>query len=492
LLHAEACRDWLVVEGYLMQQLKNAFGFATSLIGGLFQRPSSGEGASSDPRVKHVVVLVMENRSFDHLLGNLMTPDFEIDGLTGVEFNYANPKAKTGEARVTKSAPYVPDVDPSPSHEFHDVMLQLFSQFTVPIFISDSNQGFVYDYAKVSQDETHASKIMQCFGSDQLPALHTLARQFAVCDHWYSSLPGPTWPNRFFIHCATSGGFVDNAVRTYDMNTIFDNLSRHGVSWRVYYHDVPQSLALSKQVQYFWSMYEDIDEFFSNCKYGLLPAYSFIEPRYFNEGADRANDQHPIHGVPLGDALIADIYEAVRRSPNWEETILLITWDEHGGFYDHVLPPTTVNPDGKDALEFNFGRLGVRVPAVVISPYIEKGTIDSACYDHASIPATLKALFGLPDFLTRRDARANTFDRILNRTSPRTDAPMTLPRISPMPEVEEPPESMPPTELHASLVALAESLGGGADYAGSSPPRTEQQAAIRVKAALEQLRASKK
>src|ERR1700730_3504308 len=213
-----------------MKQVNNALGCAWSLVRGLFRRPSVGSTLSSDPRIKHVVVLVMENRSFDHMLGNLMAPEYKIEGLTGVEFNYADPISRTGEARVTKSAPYVPDVDPSPSHEFHDVMLQLFRRFIVPWPIVDPNQGFMYDYAKVSHDEAHAGKVMQCFGADQLPALHALAKQFAVCDHWFSSLPGPTWPNRFFIHCATSGGYVDNAVRSYDMDTIFENLSKHGVS----------------------------------------------------------------------------------------------------------------------------------------------------------------------------------------------------------------------------------------------------------------------
>ena len=439
-----------------------------------------------NPKIEHVVVLALENRSFDHLLGYLRDQDPRIDGPTGVEFNYADPSTHAGKTLVSSDAPYVPDVDPGPSHEFHDVMLQLFMQFRVPARLPPgvTNMGFMYDYAKVSHDIAHAARVMQCFGADRLPALHTLAREFAICDHWFSSLPGPTWPNRFFIHCATSGGYVDNTLRDYPMRTIFQNLSAKGVNWRVYYHDVPQSLALLNQRQYVSRMYERFeDAFVRDCRDGRLPQYSFIEPRYFNEGSDRANDQHPIHGVVLGDQLIADVYEAMRASPNWETSLLLITWDEHGGFYDHVLPPATVNPDGKSAPEFDFTRLGVRVPTVVISPYVEKATVDHAVYDHSSICATLKKLFDLPDFLTKRDAGANTFDALLTRSAPRADAPTVLPRLTDpalIPAAD--PSEVPPTEMHSSLLALAESLGGEPDSA--KPPYSELEAAQRAKAGI--------
>jgi len=370
-------------------------------------------------------------------------------------------------------------------------MLQLFMRFDVPWPIKESNRGFMYDYGKVAHSSALSGKIMRCFGADQLPALHALAREFAVCDHWFSSLPGPTWPNRFFIHCATSGGYVDNTLRDYNMDTIFENLSNHGVSWRVYYHDFPQNLALMKQRKYFWSSYEKFEVFKKNCAEGALPQYSFIEPRYFNEGDDRANDQHPIHGVRLGDAFIADVYECLKSSPHWNDTLLVITWDEHGGFFDHVLPPATVNPDGKNAPEFNFARLGARVPAVLVSPYIPRGTIDKTVYDHSSIPATLKVLFGLPNFLTKRDSRANTFDRSVTLSSPRPIALETLPRIPATESASERATSIPPTELHSSLLALAESLPGTTSV-DVTPARTEQESATRAKSALAQFVATQK
>jgi phospholipase C len=466
--------------------LRNVVAQITTTVGGLLHQGARDRGTtrSSKANIQHVIVLMLENRSFDHMLGNLRAADYAVDGLTGREGNYADPVAQTGQHFVTNGSPYVPDVDPSPSHEFHDVMLQIYRQFIVPNKITTHNDGFAYDYAKVAHDVSQAGKVMQCFGSDQLPALHTLAREFAICDKWFSSLPGPTWPNRFFVHCATSGGYVDNALRAYDMRTIFQNLSDAQVSWRVYYHDIPQSLALTNQRQYATRYYEAIGAFFRDCTENTLPGYSFLEPRYFNGGANRANDQHPIHGVAAGDNLIADVYEALRSSPAWENTLLLITSDEHGGFYDHVLPPSAVNPDGKNAPEFDFSVLGVRVPAVVVSPFIPARTIDSTVYEHSSVAATLRKLFRLPRPLTKRDDSANTFDSVLTLSTPRTDCPTHLPRLDMASDAPATaPESSSPTEVHASLTALAESLNAGGHFDGHLP-QTESEAGSRARSAF--------
>lgn len=447
--------------------------------------------------VEHLVVLALENRSFDHLVGSLRAQDNSIDGPLGTEFNYADPASGTGKFLVTFDAPYVPDVDPGPGHEFFNALDQIFLGSVVPnpIVPDKCNLGFAFDYRQVcvtsgqhgDESRANAGKVLRCFGAQKLPALHTLAREFAICNRWFSSIPGPTWPNRFFMHCATSGGYLDNELRDYPMQTLFQNLSAAGVTWRVYYHDVPQSLALQSQRQYFSTRYELYDQaFVRDCRNGLLPQYSFIEPRYSNEGASRANDQHPIHGVPLGDLLIADVYEAMRASPNWETTMLLITWDEHGGFYDHVVPERTVNPDNAPVSDFDFTLLGARVPAVVISPYIPKATVDiHTVYDHSSICASAKELFGLPQFLTRRDAQANTFLKLANLAQPRSDTPESLPRLGAATQAA--PADGPATELHSSLTKMAESLTDTS--AGERPnPRTEQESGARIRAAMDAFR----
>jgi hypothetical protein len=250
------------------------------------------------------------------------------------------------------------------------------------------------------------------------------------------------------------------------MRTVFENLTDLDKTWRVYFHDIPQSLMLSnlRDARYD-RFFEHFDSFARDCASGNLPNYSFIEPRYFTVGASRANDQHPDHGALPGEQLIADVYNTLRSSPQWHESLLLVLWDEHGGFYDHVPPPTTVNPDGKDSPEFDFTRLGIRVPAVVVSPWIPGGTIDHTLYDHSSLPATLKSLFGLRSFLTKRDAQANTFEHLCRLDTLRSDCPQNLRPVtaslaqgydSAISAIES--QAAAPSDLQRSLVELANEL----------------------------------
>ena len=246
-----------------------------------------------------------------------------------------------------------------------------------------------------------------------------------MCDQWYSSVPGQTWPNRFFLHCATSGGFADNKVRTCPMRTIYENLEDARLEWGVYFHDIPQSLTLEHlQTPARRARFKLFQEFAGDAAGGRLPHYTFLEPRYFNTLLGKANDQHPPHDVQLGEHLIADVYDALRQSPSWEKTLFVIVYDEHGGIYDHVLPPPAVNPDGlwSHEPECSFEQLGLRVPAVLVSPRIAKKTVDSTIYDHASLLATVKEIFGLKPFLTERDRQAKTFTHLLDAGAARRRA----------------------------------------------------------------------
>lgn len=429
-------------------------------------------------KIRRVVVLVLEDRSFDHMLGYVRSPGYPIDGLTGNELNRFNPADPASErVYVSSDAPYQPDLDPSPTHDVRDVTVQLYGSSAVPEHPTEHNNGFVFDYAQITGNTpASARRIMQCFDPSKLPALATLARTFALCDHWYSSVPGPTWPNRLFVHAATSDGFVDNNPHPYDVRTIQQSLADQGLSWRVYFHDIPQALALAnlRSSPGNFALYEEA--FARDCANGTLPSYAFIEPRYFDFLWLKANDQHPPRGVVPGELLLAEVYEAIRRSPLWERCVLVVLWDEHGGIYDHVLPPGAPNPDGKVAAEFDFTRLGVRVPAVIASPYVRPGTVDSAAYDHTSVLAFLKRLFGLPDYLTRRDAAAASFEGLFALDAPRRDAPASLPRPSPVdprltrPANERTPEAAlaagvagqgstaPLSDLQKSLVALSDQL----------------------------------
>jgi phospholipase C len=435
-------------------------------------------------KVKHFVVLMLENRSFDHMLGFMKVQEPEIDGLLGIEYNLPNPKDPTGsKVLVTPNAPYVPDLNPSPGHEVRDVLIQMYGGSPSPTGQRPTMEGFVYDYGQIpGVTEDAAKRIMDCFSPRMLPVLSTLASEFAVCDHWFSSLPGPTWPNRLYVHAATSDGRTDNNPHQYAMKSIFENLYDLGKEWRIYFHDLPQSAMLTnlRNARYlrFFESYEDA--FDRDCRSGDLPTYSFIEPRYSTLGSLRGNDQHPDHGVELGEVLIADVYQALRASPNWEESALLILWDEHGGFYDHVPPGSTVNPDGKNSPEFDFGLLGVRVPAVLVSPWVQRGFVDHTVYDHSSVPATLKNMFGLRDFLTKRDTAANCFDHLFALAQPRTDAPRTL-DLRPRPPGGAVGEkaSGPPTDFQRSLVALANDLAPE-NAKAQAQIRTEHDAAVHL------------
>jgi phospholipase C len=376
--------------------------------------------------IEHIIVLMMENRSFDHMLGWLQGPSYDIDGLTGNEWNPVDPSDApdpNNEATVTRNAQ---DVTPhDPGHEFSDVNVQLFSNPSGPPAAGQENRGFIFNYAQ--QDDVSpaaARSIMDCFDPGKLPVLTALAQEFAVCTRWFSSVPGPTWPNRFFAHAATSKGYLDNSqFHNYDMLTIFENLSSQGKTWANYYHDISQTWQLQHlDTKTLKNNFKGYGEFRKDAKRGKLPNYSFIEPKYFWWFGE-ANDQHPPHSVRAGEALIADVYHRVRTSPLWEKSLLVIVYDEHGGFYDHIITPKDATPPDQYHSQFDFKRYGVRVPAVLISPYIEKGAIIRETFDHSSIPATLKEVFKLDRFLTDRDRNAKTFSAVPSLKDPRKDAP---------------------------------------------------------------------
>lgn len=374
--------------------------------------------------IEHLVVLMLENRSFDRMLGYLGRGE----GLSGKEYNRLDPSDPSSEkVFVDKRGGYI--TQPDPAHDLVSVEKQLFGR--VEVVNPAPMSGFVQVHVDTAQGDIEAGeKIMDCFDPAMIPALRTLAEEFCLCDHWFAAVPGPTWMNRFFAHCATSDGTVAaELTHAYEMRNIYDLLDESGVSWNVYYGDVPQCIVLRR----LWEKLEHFrkfERFHTDLENGELARYTFIEPRYISFHEWKANDEHPPHDVSLGEYLIAEVYDTLRASPLWEKSLLVVLYDEHGGFYDHVSPPVGVpNPDGKVCANppFDFTRLGVRVPAVLVSPFVERGKVDSTVYEHSSLPATIRVLFNLPESLTARDREANTFEKNLTRSTPRTDTPATLP-----------------------------------------------------------------
>jgi phospholipase C len=408
--------------------------------------------------VDHIFVLMLENRSIDQMLGFARLRGTDADGgrptsLEGLSGAESNPGPTSGSSiKVTTPSEYVAPADPC--HEFPDVQEQLcgsggtYSSPTQPPGGVDPNinlSGFVTSFARKYPKADPATP-MKCFAPAQLPVLTTLAQQFAVCDHWFSSLPGPTWPNRFFVHAATSGGldhspslpkeFSSMAGGAYKFanGTIYDLLDNGKLDWAIYTgDDFPQALHMEGMTKNL-AKFRPLRNFKKELKApNFSKSYVFIEPdwhpfTHFKGGTS----QHPLDDVTGGEALIKEVYEAIRSSPVWESSMLVITYDEHGGFFDHVAPPTTVEP-GDAQIDpdsnrngFNFRQLGVRVPAVVVSPLIGKGVIDHRVYDHSSVPATIEGIFGLTN-LTLRDKEAARLDTLLTLHDPRSDAPVTLP-----------------------------------------------------------------
>jgi phospholipase C len=393
----------------------------------------------SQSPIQHVIVLMMENRSFDHMLGYLTIPNpvvlgDKIDGLTGTE---SNPNvAGNPRVMVSADAEYAGDYRVDPSHAFVDVNVQLFGANPVPAGAVPTNQGFVIDYAQQpGNDPSKAGRVMKCFAPERIPVLTTLAQQFAVCDRWYASVPGPTLPNRAFAHAATSNGHVDmNPLAYFGVSTLYEALDGAGVSSKIYGFDGNTSAFMFKQLFTRGNKFlGEFDDFLDDLN-GTLPSYSFIEPRFndwYDEATDQnfvANDQHPDNNVQAGEQLIADVYEAVRASKYWTNSLLVIVYDEHGGLFDHVPPPNGVASVDPSA-DFDFTRLGLRVPAIFISPCIQAGTISHNQFEHSSIAATARALFapGIAP-LTARAAQARPFHDIVNLDKPRDDAPTKLNR----------------------------------------------------------------
>lgn len=409
-------------------------------------------------QIRHVVVLMLESRSFDHLLGFYRPPgDQPFEGLRGTETVPLDPRRSPGNPVAVRKVPtedvYVTPI--APGHSFRDVSLQLYGRDVVPPTAEPVNNGFVCSYGdqrdSLGNPVGHGVgvRIMNCVDPAQIPVLAHLASTYVVCDHWFSSMPGPTWPNRFFVHAATSGGHVADPMTAdvirsglwkapYRMRTIYESLMAHPRprTWKIYFHDIAQALAFRQlhahvdRFQFFHPAPGRPTSFLQDAARGTLPNYSFIEPQYVSAIATPANDQHPPHDLREGERLIAAVYDALRGNPDvWAHCLLVLLWDQHGGFYDHVPPPRTIDPDGVPSVDgaFRFTRLGVRVPAVLVSPWLPRGYVDQRVYDHTSLLATVRRLFGLEDFLTRRDACANAFDdRFLCEPRPPLDCPDNL------------------------------------------------------------------
>jgi len=385
--------------------------------------PTSTIGALA--KIDHIVVLMQENRSFDHILGYLSREGgrADVDGLNTLPPDPAtNPQVNRYDhlnyfPTKAEETAWPSLSTPGPGHEVDNVVSQ----------IADNMGGFVASWAgRIGPGSPLLAKVMEYYSADQLGVYAALAEEFAICDKWFCAHPGPTWPNRFVLLTgdlsADANGSVEiNNPDTHRMvprtaPTLFDRLVEKGVSWRVFEHgySFPRLFANWTYDVANILPFEDPDIGFEATARTGLPAVTLIEPDYID--VPPGNDDHPPADVADGQNLIGRIMKALVSSPSWEKTLFVITYDEHGGFYDHVLPL-----DGLAPLRGEGTRVGPRVPAFLISPLVARGGVIHTQFDHTSIGATiLRRFYGEPlPPMSARMAAANDLREALSLDSPR-------------------------------------------------------------------------
>src|SRR5581483_1040206 len=340
--------------------------------------------------IDHFVVVMLENRSFDNLLGflyadnnNISPAGHEFAGLQGTESNPDKTGKKVPVFKIDKTqklAYFYPRADPGEG--FANTNVQLYGINPPLEGAKPNNQGFVKNFqTNMTMPKARAlagtqlSDIMGVYPPEMVPVLSGLARGYAVCDYWFSSAPTETFPNRAFVAMATSQGRLGDAPAPFTAPSIFSLLQKNNFTWAMYGYDKPalarHSIAdITHASNSHFGVFKD---FKAACSAGKLANYVFLEPQWGSAG----NSQHPNYDVSKGEQFLHDVYYAIYGTKVWEKTLLIITYDEHGGCYDHVPPPeNAVTPDASVGEQnFDFKRFGVRVPAVLVSPYIAQGTV---------------------------------------------------------------------------------------------------------------------
>ncbi len=452
------------------------------------------ESATRANALDHVVVVLFENRSLDNVLGHLYGPEDgkTFDGVIGKDLSNPIPEwAEHGADRKVVPYTVATDMDspnPDSGEEWYHTNTQLFNtldehnRFKIgegvttpwnapPAGATPTMDGFVTDYISTFTGEMgrqptydEYAHIMTGFTPEQIPVLNGIAREFGVFDHWFCEVPSQTFMNRSFWTAATSSGFVVNSparkwFQGNDAETIFERLEEHGKTWKVYVMEpMPLSFAgiihFSRLKDRLATHFVPFAEFEKDAAAGTLPDFSFIEPNFIAGHGDyhpaiaRAMGPQvnaaidPPSSILSGEAFLERVFNAYRSATsesgtNVWNTALLIGWDEPGGTYDHVapgpvLPPDPAAPAGE--FGFKFDRSGYRVPAILVSPWVEPGSVYNEEYRHTSLIATLRKTWDLGKAFTQRDASARTFDHLFTRDTPRDPQDWATFEAQPVPE----------------------------------------------------------
>jgi phospholipase C len=370
-------------------------------------------GAASPPLpspassgLDHIVVVMMENRSFDHYLGWLPGADGRQAGLTYPDRNNA-PRSTYHLTQFASCA------NTDPDHSYEGARAEF-------------NGGRCDGWLRAGANDELAIGYYQ---RPDLPFLGEAAVAWTACDHYFAPILGPTYPNRIYQHAGVTDRIL-NSTTTSSLPTIWDSLATAGLTGTYYFSDIP-FLAIwgSKYVP----IAKPYSRFLTDCATGSLPSVAFVDPRFGGEDQGISNDDHPRADIRAGEHFLSEIYNAVTAGPAWSKTLLVINYDEWGGFFDHVVPERA--PD----VEPSFERRGFRVPALLISPFARRGKVDHGVYDHTSVLKLIEWRFGLPP-LSVRDANAANLATALDFSHPNASVPaLTAPPVVPVPCVPAPP-----------------------------------------------------
>ena len=345
--------------------------------------------------IEHVVLVAMENRSFDHILGWLPHANGRQKGLS------------------------YPDKSGHRHHTFHLTDYQNCSY---------ADPDHSYEGGRIQYDGGRCDGWLRAATNDLFPIgyyeakdlsfLSHAAPGWCVCDNYFAAILAPTYPNRFYMHSAQTDR-LDQSMTLSTLPTIWDRLAAAGIDGRYFYNDVPFTALWG--FKYVGISYP-YAEFLGLCDSGMLPQVSYVDPRFIDEASGTSNDDHPHADIRNGEAFLNQVYSAVTNSPAWQSTVLIITFDEWGGFFDHVPPPLGPIPPGDAALGSD-GRLGFRVPALIISPFARRRRVVGTPFDHTSVLKLIEWRWNLAP-LTVRDANANNLAAALNFDEPKLDAPV--------------------------------------------------------------------
>ena len=415
---------------------------------------------STDPatqnlaKIEHVVVLMLENRSFDHMLGYLSLEDGRTD-IEGLKPGMTNTADGIVYPVAHLPATHVPDPRWDPDHSSKAADLQIGG---------GKMDGFAESYRQTlvgrGVPNPDPGLVMGYYNAADLPVYDHLATEFCVCDHWHSSVPGATWPNRLYALVGRADGSCDDKdpPPIYAMHSFVRHLDASQVGWRWYSYafgtlrcadpeylishrerfafvertKLPLEATLADEIL----LDPDSASFLEDAARGTLAPVSWIDPLFkdFNLAHAVSNDDHPPSDVGAGQELVLLVYNALASGPLWDKTLLLVVYDEHGGFHDHVPPPEAPDDD-----PVKFGRYGIRVPALVISPWVANRSVGHELYDHASIIKTILSRFaptepddrsglraiehwlkpGHPHYMGKRVAAARHLGELLTEPSPR-------------------------------------------------------------------------